>query len=74
MAKLFLAKMRRGFGCPSSYEARASVGPGMEIGYVVKDAKSGRSTLQRSASESDPGYYVGLLKEAWMEAVFVFAN
>ena len=47
--------------------------PGMEIGYVVKDAKMWDVDPERTTSEFDAGYYGGLLGKAWMEAAFVFS-
>jgi DNA polymerase elongation subunit (family B) len=53
-----------------------SLAPGMEIGYVVKDA--GRweveteTETERAASGFDTGYYGKLLEKALGEAAFVF--
>jgi DNA polymerase elongation subunit (family B) len=49
-----------------------SLSPGMEIGYVVKDAKKWEVEPERTASEFDAGYYGKLLEKAWEEAAFVF--
>jgi len=46
--------------------------PGMEIGYVVKDAKKWDVEPGRTAAEFDTGYYVKLLEKAWEELGFVF--
>ena len=46
--------------------------PGMEIGYVVKDAKKWEVEPERTASEFDAGYYGKLLEKAWEEVGFVF--
>ncbi|MHB8118129.1 MAG: DNA polymerase domain-containing protein [Methanothrix sp.] len=46
--------------------------PGMEIGYVVKDAKKWEVEPERTASEFDIGYYGKLLEKAWEEVGFVF--
>jgi DNA polymerase I len=46
--------------------------PGMEIGYVVKDAKKWEVEPERTATEFDAGYYRKLLKKAWEETAFVF--
>ena len=46
--------------------------PGMEIGYVVKDAKKWDVEPERTASEFDIGYYGKLLEKAWREAAYVF--
>jgi DNA polymerase I len=47
--------------------------PGMEIGYVVKDARKWEVDPERTASKFDVGYYRGLLEKAWAEAAFVFS-
>jgi len=49
-----------------------SLAPGMEIGYVVKDAKRWEVDPERTASGFDAGYYRKLLQKAWEEAAFVF--
>ena len=46
--------------------------PGMEISYVVKDAKKWDVDPERTASEFDAVYYQGLMEKAWAEAAFVF--
>jgi len=46
--------------------------PGMEIGYVVKDARKWEVDTERNASEFDAGYYRKLLETAWDEAGFIF--
>ncbi len=49
-----------------------SLAPGMEIGYVVKDAKRWEVEPDRTASEFDAVYYRKLLEKAWEEAAYVF--
>jgi DNA polymerase I len=49
-----------------------TVAPGMEIGYVIKDAKRWEVDPERTASEFDASYYLGLLGKAWLEVAFVF--
>jgi len=49
-----------------------SLAPGMEIGYVVKDAKRWEVEPEKTASRFDAGYYRKLLQKAWEEAAFVF--
>ena len=44
--------------------------PGMEMGYVVKDAKKWDVTPERTASEFDAAYYEKLLDKAWEEVAF----
>jgi DNA polymerase, archaea type len=51
-----------------------SLAPGMEIGYVVKDAKSWAVEPDRTASEFDIGYYGKLLEKAWVEVAYVFES
>jgi DNA polymerase elongation subunit (family B) len=46
--------------------------PGMEIGYVVRDAKKWEADPQRTAKGFDAGYYGKLLEKAWGEAAYVF--
>ena len=46
--------------------------PGMEIGYVVKDAGRWEVEPERTAAEFDAGYYGKLLEKAWEEVGFVF--
>lgn len=49
-----------------------ALAPGMEIGYVVKDAKRWEVEPDRTASEFDAGYYGKLLDKAWEEVAYVF--
>ena len=62
----------------SSLQAHMKLGlplaPGMEIGYVVKDAHKWEVDPERTASEFDSGYYRGLLDKAWTEVAFVFST
>ncbi len=46
--------------------------PGMEIGYVVKDAKKWDVDPERTASKFDAVYYRGLFEKAWGEIAFAF--
>ena len=46
--------------------------PGMEIGYVIRDARKWEVDPERTASKFDAAYYRGLLEKAWAEAAFVF--
>jgi hypothetical protein len=46
--------------------------PGMEIGYMVKDARKWEVDPERTASKFDASYYRGLLERARAEAAFVF--
>ena len=45
--------------------------PGMEIGYVVRDAKKWEVDTERDASQFDAWYYGKLLRKAWDEVAFV---
>ena len=47
--------------------------PGMEIGYVIRDARKWEVDPERTASKFDAAYYRGLLEKAWVEAAFVFS-
>lgn len=49
-----------------------SLAPGMEIGYVVKDASRWAVDPERDASTFDVQYYDELLRKAWDEIAFVF--
>lgn len=49
-----------------------NLAPGMEMAYVVRDAKRWEVDPARTASEFDPVYYRGPLEKAWDEAAFVF--
>lgn len=49
-------------------------GSGMEIGYVVKDARKWMVEIEREASEFDAEYYRKLLEKAWSEVAFVFKH
>jgi DNA polymerase elongation subunit (family B) len=46
--------------------------PGMEIGYVIRDARKWEVNPERTASKFHGAYYFGLLEKAWREAAFVF--
>ncbi|MFZ3113389.1 MAG: DNA polymerase I, partial [Methanothrix sp.] len=48
--------------------------PGMEVGYVVADARRWEVDLEEEASEYDAGYYGKLLEKAWEEVAFVFGQ
>ena len=42
--------------------------PGMEIGYVIRDARKWEVDPERTASKFDSVYYGGLLEKAWGES------
>ncbi len=46
--------------------------PGLEIAYVVKDAKKWDVDPERTAYEFEAHYYRGPLEKAWEEAAFIF--
>jgi len=62
--------------CPeaSAVAACAAAGinlsPGMEVGYVVTDARTWSVELDWNATRFDTGYYRKLLDKAWDEVVF----
>ncbi len=51
-----------------------SLEPGMEIGYVMKDAGRWEVETEREAVGFDVGYYGKLLEKAWEEVAFVFKD
>ena len=58
-----------------AYQKRGfSLVPGMEIGYVVKDAAKWVVDTERDSSEFDAVYYGKLLGKAWDEVAFVFKS
>jgi len=60
----------------SALQALKSAGrrpaPGMEVGYVVADARRWEVDLVEEAAEYDARYYEKLLDKAWEEVAFVF--
>ena len=72
-----LAYSRR---CPEASAVAActaagiEVAPGMEIGYVVADARTWSVELDWLAKRFDQGYYRKLLGKAWEEIAFAFAQ
>jgi DNA polymerase elongation subunit (family B) len=56
-----------------SYQSHGiRLAPGMQISYVVEDAKTWQVAPSNSASRFDSGYYEKLLEKAWEEVRFVF--
>jgi DNA polymerase I len=53
-------------------QAGIGVEPGMEIGYVVTDARTCSVELDWVATRFDRGYYRKLLGKAWEEIAFAF--
>jgi DNA polymerase I len=54
--------------------AGIGVEPGMEIGYVVTDARTWSVELDWVAKRFDRGYYRKLLGKAWEEIAFAFSQ
>jgi DNA polymerase I len=48
----------------------APLAPGMEIGYVVRDASRWLVEVEGEATEFDVPYYENLLEKAWDEVAF----
>jgi len=58
-----------------AYQKRGfSLSPGMEIGYVVRDAAKWEVDTERDASGFDAGYYGKLLGKAWDEVALTFTD
>jgi DNA polymerase I len=49
-----------------------SIAPGMEIGYVVRDARRWAVDVAEGASTADLAFYRLLLEKTWEEVAFVF--
>jgi DNA polymerase, archaea type len=57
-----------------AYKKRGfQLSPGMEIGYVVRDASKWEVDTERDASGFDAGYYRKLLEKAWDEVAFALS-
>ena len=48
--------------------------PGMEVSYVIRDARKWEVDPERTASKFDAVYYQGPLETAWGEAAFVLEH
>ena len=58
-----------------AYQKRGiSLAPGMEIGYVVRDAAKWEVDAEGDASKFDAVYYGKLLEKAWEEVAFALNN
>jgi DNA polymerase I len=58
-----------------AYKERGfSLAPGMEIGYVVRNASRWEVDAERDASKFDAAYYLKLLNKAWDEVSFALNN
>ncbi|NYT21833.1 MAG: type B DNA-directed DNA polymerase [Methanomicrobiales archaeon] len=71
-----ISRLRYSHACPeaSAVAACAAAGidlsPGMEVSYVVTDARTWAVELEGNATRFDAGYYQKLLDRAWAEVVF----
>jgi DNA polymerase, archaea type len=67
--------MRREASAVKAYQKRGfQLSPGMEIGYVIKDAAKWQLDTEKDASGFDEGYYGKLLEKAWGGCQFVFKS
>lgn len=58
-----------------SYQKRGlSLASGMEIRYVVRDAKEWEVDAERDASEFNAMYYGKLLEKAWESRVYILES
>jgi hypothetical protein len=58
-----------------AYQKRGSpLAPGMEIGYVARDAAKWEVDAEGDASVFDAMYYGKLLEKAWDEVAFVLKH
>jgi DNA polymerase I len=75
-----VSKLRYSRRCPeaSAVAACAAAGitvvPGMEIGYVVTDARTWAVDLDGDAQRFDHGYYRSLVRKAWEEIAFTLGQ
>jgi DNA polymerase elongation subunit (family B) len=71
-----ISRLRYSHRCPeaSAVAACAAAGidlfPGMEVSYVVTDARTWAVDLDWNATRFDTGYYRKLLDRAWGEVVY----
>jgi DNA polymerase I len=71
-----ISRLRYARACPeaSAVAACAAAGidlsPGMEVSYVVTDARTWTVELDWNATRFDQGYYKKLLEKAWEEVLF----
>ena len=71
-----ISTLRYRHACPeaSAVEACRAEGidlsPGMEVRFVVTDARTWAVDLDGKATRFDTGYYAGLLRKAWEEIIF----
>ncbi|MDD1660321.1 MAG: DNA polymerase I, partial [Methanomicrobiales archaeon] len=73
-----ISRLRYAHRCLEASAAEAyrrngiSIAPGMEIGYVVRDARRWAVDVADGATTADLAYYRLLLEKAWEEIAFVF--
>jgi hypothetical protein len=70
---IMCAAVRRSLGIAGMCQAGHRSCAGMQMSYVVKDAKRWEVEPKSMVEAFDAGYYRKLLKEAWVEAEFVFS-
>jgi DNA polymerase I len=71
-----ISRLRYSHACPEASAVAActaagiEIFPGMEVSYVVTDARTWAVDLDWTATRFDVGYYTKLLDKAWLEVVF----
>ncbi len=75
-----ISRLRYSHACPEASAVAACVragidlSPGMEVSYVVTDARTWAVELDWEARRADTGYYRRLLDNAWEEAAFALGG
>lgn len=71
-----ISTLRYRHACPEASAVEAcreegiALSPGMEVSYVVTDARSWAVDLDWNATRFDVGYYMKVLRKAWEEIIF----
>ena len=71
-----ISTLRYRHACPEASAVRAcaaegiALSPGMEVSYVVTDARTWAVDLDWKAARFDVGYYMKLLEKAWEEIIY----
>ncbi len=71
-----ISRLRYSHACPEASAVAActaagiDLSPGMEVSYVITDARTWTVDLDWNATRFDVGYYKKLLDKAWSEVVF----
>jgi len=71
-----ISTIRYRHACPEASAVEAcreegiALSPGMEVSYVVIDARSWAVDLDWNATRFDVGYYMKVLRKAWEEIIF----